>query len=51
MDTLRLFFAIVAIEDLEYSHYDIKNAFTELYLKEDIYLKLLKGISIKKGRV
>lgn len=51
MDTLRLFLAVVAAEDLECSQYDIKNAFTESHLKEEIYLEPPKGISIKKGRV
>jgi hypothetical protein len=38
LDTLRIFLAIVAKEDLECSHFDIKNAFTESHLKEEIYL-------------
>jgi hypothetical protein len=37
MDMLRLFLAIVAFEDLECWHFDIKNAFTESKLKEKIY--------------
>src|SRR5436190_2447527 len=49
MDTLRLFLATVAAEDLECSQYDIKNAFTESPLKEEIYLEPPKGIPIKKG--
>jgi hypothetical protein len=51
MDILRLFLVIVAKRDLEYAYFDIKNAFTELYLDEDIYLSLLEGVSVKKGRV
>jgi hypothetical protein len=51
MDTLRLFLAAVAAEDLECSQYDIKNAFTESHLKEEIYLEPPKGITVKKGRV
>jgi hypothetical protein len=51
MDTLRLFLATVAAEDLECSQYDIKNAFTESHLKEEIYLEPPKGISLRKGYV
>jgi len=51
MDTLRLFLATVVAEDLECSQYNIKNAFTEFHLKKEIYLKLPKSISLKKGYV
>jgi hypothetical protein len=34
LDTLGMFLAIVAKEDLECCHFDIKNAFTESHLKE-----------------
>ena len=51
MDTLRLFLAVVAAEDLECSQYDIKNAFTESHLKEEIYLQPPKGVPVKKGLV
>ncbi len=51
MDTLRLFLAIVAIEDLECSQYNIKNAFTKSYLKKEIYLEPPKDILLKKGYV
>lgn len=51
MDTLRLFLATVATEDLECFHYDIKNAFTESHLEEQILLKPPKGIHVKKGHV
>jgi hypothetical protein len=51
MDTLRLFLATVAAEDLECSQYDIKNAFTKSHLEEEIYLEPPRGISIKKGYV
>ena len=51
MDTLRIFFALVALEDLEYYHFDIKNAFTESFLKEKIYLTQSKGVSIKDGYI
>jgi Reverse transcriptase (RNA-dependent DNA polymerase) len=51
MDTLRLFLAAVAAEDLEYVQFDIKNAFTESHLKEKIYLTAPKGVEVKKGCV
>ncbi len=51
MDILRLFLVTVAIEDLECSQYNIKNAFTKSHLKEEIYLEPLKGISLKKGYI
>ena len=38
IDTLQLFLAVVAAEDLEYSQYNIKNAFKESHLKKEIYL-------------
>ena len=49
MDTLRLFLATVAKEDLECRHYDIKNAFTEAHLREQIYLSPPKGVDVKPG--
>jgi hypothetical protein len=49
MDTLRIFLAIVAAEDLECRHYDIKNAFTESKLQEKIYLLKLDGVPIRFG--
>jgi hypothetical protein len=51
LDTLRMFLAIVAKEDLECSHFDIKNAFTESHLKEEIYLAPPQGIQVQKGHV
>jgi hypothetical protein len=51
IDTLRLFLATVATEDLECSQFDIKNAFTKAHLKEKIYLTPPKGIEIKKGYI
>jgi hypothetical protein len=51
MDTLRLFLAMVAREDLDCSHFDIKNAFTESHLAEEIYLSPPNGMEIKKGYV
>jgi Reverse transcriptase (RNA-dependent DNA polymerase)/gag-polypeptide of LTR copia-type len=51
MDTLRLFLAAVAAEDLECAQFDIKNAFTESDLKEKIYLTAPKGVEVKKGCV
>jgi hypothetical protein len=51
LDTLRMFLVIVAKEDLECSHFDIKNAFTESHLKEEIYLVPPQGIQVQKGHV
>jgi hypothetical protein len=51
MDTLRLFLAMVAKEDLECYQFDIKNAFTESHLKEKIYLKPPQGVDVKNGYV
>jgi hypothetical protein len=49
MDTLRIFLAIVAGEDLECRQYDIKNAFTESELQEKIYLSKPDGIPVRDG--
>ncbi len=49
MDTLRIFLAIVAAEDLECHHYDIKNAFTESKLQEKIYLSKPDGVPVRSG--
>ena len=49
IDTLRIFFAIVAKLNLECSHFDIKNAFTESHLKEEIWFSTPDGVKVKKG--
>ena len=51
MDTLRIFLAIVAAEDLECRQYDIKNAFTESELQEKIYLSKPDGVPVCSGHV
>jgi hypothetical protein len=51
LDTLRMFLAIVAKEDLECFHFDIKNAFIKLHLKEEIDLVLPQGIQVHNGHV
>ncbi|SLM35638.1 related to retrotransposon hobase [Lasallia pustulata] len=51
MDTLRMFLAIVAKEDLECQQYNIKNAFTESHLKEQIFLEPPQGYYVKKDHV
>jgi Reverse transcriptase (RNA-dependent DNA polymerase) len=51
METLRLFFAMVARKNLECSHFDIKNAFTESHLKEKILMDPPPGLKVKKGMV
>jgi hypothetical protein len=48
-DTLRTFLALVAAEDLKCSHFDIKNVFTELTLKERIYLLPPLGVPVRDG--
>jgi hypothetical protein len=50
-DTLRLFLASVAAENLKCRQYDIKNAFTESFLKEKIYMAAPPGLGVKKGHV
>jgi hypothetical protein len=46
-----MFLAIVAKEDLECSHFDIKNPFTESHLKEEIYLAPPQGVQVQQGHV
>ncbi|POS82616.1 hypothetical protein EPUL_004806, partial [Erysiphe pulchra] len=48
MATLRTFLALVACEDLECYHYDIKNAFTESILNEEISMKISREIERTK---
>jgi len=49
INTLRIFFTIVAKFDLECSHFDIKNAFIESHFKEEIWFSTPNGVKIKKG--
>jgi Reverse transcriptase (RNA-dependent DNA polymerase)/gag-polypeptide of LTR copia-type len=49
MDTLRVFLAVAAEKDWELIHMDIKNAFTESHLKEQIYLAPPQGVKVKDG--
>ncbi|KAI1005005.1 hypothetical protein K3495_g3211 [Podosphaera aphanis] len=51
MDTLTLFIAIVAAENLECFHFDIQNTITKSDLKEEIYLAPPPGISLLFGYV
>jgi hypothetical protein len=51
MDTLRLFLTIIAFEDLECWHLDIKNAFTESELKEKIFFQPPPGVKVRPGYV
>jgi hypothetical protein len=46
LDTLYIFLASIAKKDLECSHFNINNTFTESYLMEEIYLVLLQGIHV-----
>ena len=50
-DTLRLFFAIVALEDLECHSVDVNNAFTESFLKKVIYMAPLSDVDVPPGCV
>jgi hypothetical protein len=47
IDILRIFLIIIAIEDLEYNYFNIKNTFTKSILKERIFLLKPKGIPIR----
>jgi hypothetical protein len=51
MDTLWLFLSIVAFEDLECWHFDLKNAFTESVLKENIDFQQPPGVKGWPGYV
>ena len=51
IDTLRMLLALVAAEDLECYHFDIKNAFTESTLAEKIYLSQPQGVAVRDGHV
>ena len=46
-----MFFAIVAMEDLECHAVDVNNAFTESTLKEEIYMAAPPGMNIPPGCV
>ncbi len=50
-DTLRVFLAIAAMEDLELHQVDVNNAFTESFLKETIYMFPPPGVKVKPGCV
>ena len=49
-DTLRLFLAIVALEDLECHQIDVNNAFTESWLAEKIYMAPPPGVNLQPGQ-
>lgn len=51
MDTLRIFLAITAMEDLECHQVDVNNAFTESTLQETIYMHPPKGVHLPNGKV
>ena len=48
-DTLRVFLAIAAMEDLELHQVDVNNAFTESFLKETIYMSPPPGVKVRPG--
>ena len=49
-DTIRLFLVIVALEDLECHQVDVNNAFTESFLKEEIYMKPPPDVDLAPGQ-
>ncbi|KAI0993721.1 hypothetical protein K3495_g14463 [Podosphaera aphanis] len=51
IDTLRLVLAMAASENLECSQFDIKNAFTESTLKEEIYATAPLGVEVRPDNV
>lgn len=50
-DTLRMFMALCAIHDLELHQVDVNNAFTESFLKEEIYMAPPPGVPTAPGQV
>ncbi len=42
--------AVVCTEDLECHQVDVNDAFTESFLKEDIYMKPPPGVKISPGK-
>ena len=51
MATLRAFFSVVAAEDLECHHYDIKNMFTEVSMQEEMFMIAPESVQVKKSHV
>jgi hypothetical protein len=41
---------MVTKRDLKYSYFNIKNTFTKSYLKEDIFLALLEGVTVMTSK-
>ena len=50
-NTLCTFLAIIAMEDVECHQVDVNNAFTKLFLKEEIYMAAPPGVKVAPGRV
>ena len=48
---MRIFITIAVIKDLKLIYIDVENIFIELPLKEEIYLKLLKGVRVNSGYI
>ena len=51
METVRIGFAIVAHLDLNVYQFDVQTAFLNGKLKEEIYMRVPKGISNQAGKV
>lgn len=49
MDSVRLLFALCAQYDLEYCQFDIKTAFLNGFIDEELYLAPPKGLKIEEG--
>ena len=49
IDTLRIFLIIIAIKDLKYNYFNIKNSFIKSILKERIFLLKPKGVLVRDG--
>ena len=45
-DTLCIFLALVALENLKCHQVDVNNAFTEFFLKETIYMAPPPGVEV-----
>ena len=45
-DTLHVFLALIALEDLECHQVDVNNAFTESFLKKTIYMASPPGVDV-----
>jgi hypothetical protein len=47
LNTLYMYLVIIANDDLDYSHFDIKNDFTNSHFEKEIYLMLPHSVHIQ----